>query len=262
MFWTVTRDFIVNWTAGAVNDLSSPSGMVGFAVTFGFVVYGVISWHRKHITAGKRGMDSWFFIAPALIVAVASIALAAYGIGLRASTAVAAAAGSPSAASLPTGAATAATVSTSDGGPIAVQNFLAIEGGPQMGVNVFSLRFKATNASQKEVHLKSGNLISAVNGTKVPIEVAVGTEILPLDQIELLPPGANLDLVAKFGPPDPANPGKILGLDPKIFLETWRQFSLNLEDDTRSYRILYNEGQLAPLFPGILGPHVTKKQSK
>ena len=31
--------------------------------------------------------------------------------------------------------------------------------------------------------------------------------------------------MAKFGPPDPSNPGKIMGLDAKIFLEKWRAVS-------------------------------------
>ena len=66
-------------------------------------------------------------------------------------------------------------------------------------------------------------------------------------------------LVAKFGDPDPKAPGKILGLDSKTFLETWSQFSLNVEDDSRSYRLPFNEGRLMPFFPGMVGPHITKK---
>ena len=50
-----------------------------------------------------------------------------------------------------------------------------------------------------------------------------------------------------------------LGLDPKIFLETWRQFYLNVEDDSKSYRLPFNEGSLMAFFPGMVGPHVTKK---
>jgi hypothetical protein len=91
------------------------------------------------------------------------------------------------------------------------------------------------------------------------LEIVAQAEIVPLDQIELLPAGAPIELVAKLGPPAPANPGKILGLDAKTFLETWRQFSFNVEDDTRKYRISYNEANVAPFFPGLIGPHVTKK---
>jgi hypothetical protein len=75
-----------------------------------------------------------------------------------------------------------------------------------------------------------------------------------LDKVELVPPGAPVDLVAKFGSPDPNAPGKILGLEPKIFVETWRQFSLNVQDDSKSYRVPFNEGDLALSFPGKVGP--------
>jgi len=91
------------------------------------------------------------------------------------------------------------------------------------------------------------------------LEVVAQNENLPIDQIELIPPGAPIQLLAKFGPPDPNAPGKILGLDSKTFLETWRQFSLNVQDDTKAYRVTFNEGDLAVFFPGIVGPHVTKK---
>jgi hypothetical protein len=57
--------------------------------------------------------------------------------------------------------------------------------------------------------------------------------------------------VAKFNLPE--------GLEAKVFLETWRQFFFNVEDDSRKYRLPYNEGQLAPFFPGMVGPRVTKR---
>jgi hypothetical protein len=66
-------------------------------------------------------------------------------------------------------------------------------------------------------------------------------------------------LVAKFGAPDPNAQRKILGIDGKAFLETWRQFSLNVEDDTRSYRVMFTEPMLTPFFPNMIGPHVSRK---
>lgn len=144
-------------------------------------------------------------------------------------------------------------------GPLEWFKNLTMEGGPPLGRNVFSLTFRGFNSSQKEVELKNASIISAINGARVLLEIIADKEIVPLDQIELVPPGAPLQLVAKFGPPDPNNPGKILGLEPKVFLETWRQFSLNVADDQKSYRVNFNEGDLAPFFPGMVGPHVTKK---
>jgi hypothetical protein len=147
---------------------------------------------------------------------------------------------------------------SSDEGPMIWYRSIIIEGGVY-GRNVFSLTFQGTNISQKEVDLKSASIISAVNGTKIPLEIIAQEEVAPLDQVELIPPGAPVRLIGKFGPPDPKAPGKILGIEPKTFLESWRQFSLNIQDDQRSYRIPFNEGDLAAFFPGMVGPHVTKK---
>lgn len=135
-----------------------------------------------------------------------------------------------------------------------------MEGGALQQRNVFALKFRGANVSQKEVHIKRATITSAINGTELPLEIEAGTDIVPLDHIELIPPGAPITLVAKFGPPNPIEPGKIIGLDPKVFLETWRQFFLNVEDDTKSYRLVFNEGHIAPFFPGMVGPHVTKKE--
>jgi hypothetical protein len=148
-----------------------------------------------------------------------------------------------------------------DDGPMQWFRNLTLYGGPLQGggLNVFTLKFRGANISQKEVELKSASIISAINGTKLPLEIIAQKEIVPLDQVELIPPGAPVELIAKFGPPDPNAPEKILGLEPKTFLETWRQFSLNIQDDTKSYRIAFNEGDLALFFPGMVGPHVTKK---
>jgi hypothetical protein len=80
---TLARDFLVNMAAGVVGELSSPSGMMGYLVGLGFIIYGVIGWHRKRIAGGKRGVDSWYFIAFAFLVAVIAVGGAAFGIGLR-----------------------------------------------------------------------------------------------------------------------------------------------------------------------------------
>jgi len=43
----------------------------------------IVSWRRRRIASGKRGVDSWHFIA--LAVAAIAIGAATYGIGLRSS---------------------------------------------------------------------------------------------------------------------------------------------------------------------------------
>lgn len=151
-----------------------------------------------------------------------------------------------------------------DDGPLRWFSNLEMEGGPPAGRPVFSLTFFGGNASEKEVLLKSASIVSATNGRKINLEAIARNDkgensVVPIDQINLIPPGAPIRLVAKFGDPDPNAPGKILGLDAKTFLETWSKFYVNIEDDTKTYRVPFNEGNLMPFFPGMVGPHITKK---
>jgi hypothetical protein len=159
-----------------------------------------------------------------------------------------------------------AKTSTSDDGPLRWFANLEMEGGPPLGRPVYSLTFHGGNTSQREVSLKKANIVSALNGKKIDLEIAAQDDagkgdIVSIEAINLIPPGAPVHLVAKFGDPDPNAPGKILGMDAKTFLETWRQFYFNVEDDTKTYRLPYNEGNLMSFFPGMVGPHVTKKHA-
>ncbi|WP_425906991.1 hypothetical protein [Nitrobacter sp. TKz-YC02] len=149
-------------------------------------------------------------------------------------------------------------------GPLTWYTNLSMEGGPPIGRPVYSLTFLGQNTSQKEVALKSASIISLKSGRKIDLEViaqdnAGDDRIVPTDEINLIPPGAPIKLIAKFGDPDPNAPGKIRGLESKTFLETWSQFHLSVKDDTRSYRLPFNEGSLMAFFPGMVGPHITTK---
>ncbi|WOH53208.1 hypothetical protein [Bradyrhizobium sp. sBnM-33] len=146
-----------------------------------------------------------------------------------------------------------------DEGPLIWFTNVSMEGGPLSARNVFALRFPGMNKSKTELRIKSAAIVSAVDGTSLPLEIVAGNEIVPLGSVGNIPPGARVELVAKFGPPDPDNPGKILGLDPKMFLERWREFSFNVDDDKRSYRLPYGEGFMAVFFPNMIGPRVIKK---
>ena len=140
-----------------------------------------------------------------------------------------------------------------DEGPVSWVNNLWLNGG--MGQNVFSLSFKGANISKRAVQIKSAEIQSGITGAKLPLDIvaAVGdnNEVVKLDQVEPIPPGARIELVAQFNPPD--------GLPPKEFLETWRQFSVNIIDDTRSYDLSYNENVMMVFFEGKVGPRVTKR---
>lgn len=211
-------------------------------------INAIHEWHFGRLAKGKSGVQAshlllvglagaWLSLT-AILGATAWIVLGRQGFGSNAGQAVAAIA---------------------DSGPIQWYRNIILEGGPPAGANVMALTFNGLNISQSEVELKSASIISAVNGIQIPLEIVAQGEVIPLDQVGLVPPGAPIQLVAKFGPPDPAAPGKILGIDSKKFVDAWRQFSLNVEDSSKTYRVSFTEGDLAPFFPGVVGPHVSKK---
>jgi hypothetical protein len=144
-----------------------------------------------------------------------------------------------------------------DEGPLIWFVNLTMEGGPSFGRNVFALTLHGANTSQREVRLKSAEIRSADKGTVLPLEIVAANEtagkneVVPLDDVQLVPPGAPIDLVAKFNLPD--------GLSAPEFLATWSKFNLVVVDDTREYRVPFNEGNLAAFFPGLVGPRVTRK---
>src|ERR1700739_4808256 len=80
---TVFRDLLVNLAATVVGDLSSPTGTISYIVIIGAIALWIIGWHRKMVSQGKRGLDSWYFISLAAVVAIIAIATMAYGIGRR-----------------------------------------------------------------------------------------------------------------------------------------------------------------------------------
>jgi hypothetical protein len=156
-----------------------------------------------------------------------------------------------------------ATVAADDG-PISWFTNLEMQGGPALNAPVAALVFHGANRSQKEVALKRASIVSAINGRKIDLEIAAKdaagkNDLVSIDKINLVPPGSPVDLYAKFGEADPSAPGKVLGLDLKTFLETWSKFYFIVEDDSRTYRIPYNEGNMMVFFPGMVGPHVTMK---
>ena len=151
-----------------------------------------------------------------------------------------------------------------DEGPVSWLHSFSMEGG--MGVPVFSLRFQGANVSKEPIELRSATITSLIDGTRSQLEI-VGNDangsskIVPIGEVQLIPPGAPIELVAKFGEPDPKVPGNILGLEPKAFLEKWRQFAFDAADDERSYHFEFNENAFMPFFRGKVGPRVALKPS-
>lgn len=143
-----------------------------------------------------------------------------------------------------------------------VYNF-TLEGG--FGRNVFALTFRGANTSKTPVQIKEANIISLIDGTLSHLEIVAvdlatdESKVVSIDKVQLIPPGAPIQLIAKFGPPDPNAPGKVLGLDSKTFLDKWRQFSFNVKDETQTYRLDFNENSMMPFFQGQVGPRVVVK---
>jgi hypothetical protein len=150
-----------------------------------------------------------------------------------------------------------------DEGPIQWVHNFPIEGGGSQ--NVFSLRFRGANISKSPIELKEASIVSLIDGTLLPLEIlgidsrTEKNRIVSLDKVQLIAPGAPIELVAKFGAPDPAMPENLFGLEPRQFLEKWRQFAFNAKDDSRLYRMDFNENSMMPFFQGQVGPRVMIK---
>ncbi len=245
------RDLTIQVLGGILATWLSPSVMLTAAIIAGLVLWSVIGSHSRRLAEGRTKMPMPQFL----------VLIGMGGVWLFATVGLAAAAWWMIYSPPPTTTITSATAD--DAGPLVWNKGLSMEGGQPLGLpNVFSVRFRGANTSQEEIKLISANMVSAINGTSMPIEINVPPEIVPLDQIDLVPPGAPIELIAKLGPPDPNAPGKILGISNDQFIATWRKFFVVIEDNKRKYRLSYNENDLAPFFPGLVGPHVSKKSGK
>jgi hypothetical protein len=231
-------NFLANWAT----RLSSTWAVVGALILAG--VIWLLWWHLKQRGEGKRGVQTWQLLLVGLggtwvFVTIAIVAASLWLYEARSSLAA------------------------SDDGPLQwVQNF-SMQGG-MGGPKVIALHFRGANTSKKPIELKRANLISLIDGSQLEMEIAAtdaagNASVVPLSKIQLIPPGAPIELIAKFGPPDPANASFVLGMDPKDFLDKWRKFSFNATDDVRSYMFEFNETAMMPFFQGKVGPRVSVK---
>jgi hypothetical protein len=211
-----------------------------------FVVAGLISlclWYRKRLNEGKRGVEGWHVLLTGItgtwLFLTAALGAAAWMVWTSQGFTIGT---------------SGIGVGAKDEGPLEWVYSFSLEGG--FGRNVFALTFRGANTSKSPVQIKEANIISLIDGTLLPLEIVAldptknENEVVPIDKVQLIPPGAPIQLVAKFGSPDPNTVGKVLGLESKTFLEKWRQFSFNVKDDTRSYRLDFNENSMMPFFQG------------
>jgi hypothetical protein len=74
--------------SGIVNQLIAILlGMIATALLIWASYHRALEWHQAKKNDRKRGLDSWYFIAPCLALAVLAAAVAAYGFGLRSASA-------------------------------------------------------------------------------------------------------------------------------------------------------------------------------
>jgi hypothetical protein len=95
LFWNFAHDFVLGVLASITASIIGPYDLIGFSAAAIFAFIGIIRWHRTRVKEGKRGMDSWYFISLALVVAVACFGVAIYGAGLRTAQPVRASVPSP-----------------------------------------------------------------------------------------------------------------------------------------------------------------------
>lgn len=77
------RDILIGAAAGILANLSGPYSVIGVLVGVGLIVYVIVNWHLRRMAAGKRGVDSWYFISSAMLIAAICLGAACYGLGLR-----------------------------------------------------------------------------------------------------------------------------------------------------------------------------------
>jgi hypothetical protein len=249
----VVQHHAMSWLANYLANLATrlpTSGIWFVLVTAGAGVIGLLGWHRKRVKDGKPGVQNWHLlltgIAGTWMFLTLTLGAAAYWIyqsqdGQLLST----------------------SANEGDSGPLTWVRSFSIEGG-MGGSNVFSLRFRGANTSKKAIELKEADITSLIDGTRLQLDIAASDvsgepTIVPVNKVQLIPPGAPIELVAKFGPSDPRVPGHVMGIEPKAFLDKWRQFSFNVVDDTRSYHFDFNENAMMPFFQGKVGPRVVTK---
>ncbi len=122
-------------------------------LVFGLTTAGVIAWASTTWTWYWTTFD-WAGAAIAFLVAYVLIAIATL-IYAVASSYLRRGVGPVSA--------------SQDDGPLTWFYYnLSLEGGPLLGRPVYTLKFKGTNSSQREVELLSADITSAINGSRLP----------------------------------------------------------------------------------------------
>ncbi len=142
-------------------------------------------WHIKQRREGKPGVQNWHLLAIGIV-----------GTGIFVSLFAGAALWALVNGSFVTGPAAA-----EDDGPLIWQAGLSLTPGPNGTVS--SLTFRGANQSQREVKLTDADITSAIKGERLRLEIVATNangqnEIVLLEQVNVIPPGAPIELIARF----------------------------------------------------------------
>jgi hypothetical protein len=212
-----------------LSGLTNPAAAIVLAA--GLIAYGLYQWSKNREKQKMPGIQLWHVwtvsIVGAWIFISATLGLLLFSV-LKPS---------------------AAQVQGPSEGPLTWFYNLSMTPGPNN--LIYNFGFRGANTSQTEVTLAAARLISANTGATINLKVEAEGSYLNIDGINPIPPGAPVNLLADF------TPG---GLPREQFIKDWSKFTLYVRDDQREYRLPFNEGNIAPFFPGLVGPHITEKK--
>jgi hypothetical protein len=120
---------------------------------------------------------------------------------------------------------------------------------------LINLYIQGINASTSAVRFRRAYLASRITGKTIEMMVDAGAGgILRPNQINPVPWRAPIRLIAEINPPN--------GMALSDFLNEWKDLDFVAEYDSTEFRLHFNEAAMAFQFPGVVGPHVTKREGQ
>lgn len=141
--------------------------------------------------------------------------------------------------------------SSKDTGPLTFFYNLTMNGG--FGKGVQTLLFYGQNTSQQEIQMLSAKIVSKITGNVLELKAIAENTPTEIGDLNVVPSGAPIQLLATFEAPENQSQDE--------FLKKWSKFDLVIRDETKEYRLPFNEGNIAPFFPGVVGPRLTAKRA-
>lgn len=124
---------------------------------------------------------------------------------------------------------------------------------------IVSISFQGINVSKEVIQLKSAYLESGMSGEKMNLLASVGTEKVPLTNINPVPPDAMIELEGTLGATE--------GLSKDEFLEDWGIITFVVEYEGDRQKINFDQNAVSALVSALAehekpGPHVSKRKDK